>query len=110
MASESAQLFATIKLARGSTRRCFELDVELEVPPGFTILFGPSCAGKSTLLDAISGLLRPQFARITLAGSILHDSAAKIFVAPQKRQIAYLFQSPALFPHLNVRKNAEFGL
>jgi molybdate transport system ATP-binding protein len=110
MSSNSGSLYARIKLARGGSRTHFELDVELETPPGFTILFGPSGAGKSTVLNAIAGLLKAREARITLADAVLHDSVARIFVPAQKRRIAYLFQSPALFPHLTVEQNAEFGL
>jgi len=90
--------------------RQFELDVEFQIGAGITILFGPSGAGKSTLLDCIAGLLRPQAARIALDLDVLQDSSAGIFLSPQRRRLAYLFQSPALFPHLTVEENAAFGL
>ena len=86
------------------------LDVDFQLPAGITILFGPSGSGKSTLLDCIAGLLKPQTARISLNLDVLHDSAKGIFLPPQKRRLAYLFQSPALFPHLSVQENATFGL
>jgi len=88
----------------------FELDVDFQLAPGITILFGPSGAGKSTLLDCIAGLLKPQSARIVLQGQVLHDSAAQIFLPPQLRGLAYLFQSPALFPHLTAHQNVAFGI
>src|SRR5258708_3128965 len=88
----------------------FPLNADFQVGPGITILFGPSGAGKSTLLDCIAGLLRPAEARITLGDKVLHDSAAGSFLPPRRRQIAYLFQSPALFPHMTVEENAGFGL
>jgi len=88
----------------------FELEVDFQVGPGITILFGHSGAGKSTLLDCIAGLLKAPDARVTLGEKVLQDSAGGIFLSPQKRNIAYLFQSPALFPHLTVEENAGFGL
>lgn len=88
----------------------FELDADFRIEPGITILFGPSGAGKSTLLDCVAGLLRPASARIVLNGEVLQDSATKTFVPPQRRRLAYLFQSPALFPHLSVEQNVAFGL
>ena len=90
--------------------RQFELDVDFHLGPGITILFGPSGAGKSTLLDCLAGLLTPQTARIILQKHILQDSEAGIFLRPQQRGLAYLFQSPALFPHLTVSQNVAFGI
>jgi len=86
------------------------MDVDIQIAPGITILFGPSGAGKSTLLDCIAGLLKPQEARITLGGRVLQDSASHVFLRAQERRIAYLFQSPALFPHMTVEENAGFAL
>jgi molybdate transport system ATP-binding protein len=88
----------------------FVLDVEMEVQPGITICFGPSGAGKSTLLDCIAGLTQPAAGRIAAGEIALFDSANGTNLPPQKRQVAYLFQSPALFPHLNVAENAGYGL
>ncbi|HEY6946543.1 MAG TPA: molybdenum ABC transporter ATP-binding protein [Candidatus Acidoferrum sp.] len=86
------------------------LDVSLEAPPGITILFGPSGAGKSTLLDCLAGLVSPDSGKIMIGEDVLFDSAARINVPPQKRRIAYVFQSLALFPHLTVAQNVEYGL
>src|SRR5947208_14213632 len=108
---EDRSLECRIRFARperGSDR--FELDVTFHVGPGITILFGPSGAGKSTLLDCISGLLKAGDARITLGEKALQDSATGIFLPPQERHIAYLFQSPALFPHMTVEEHEGFGL
>src|SRR5258708_21007047 len=108
---EGSELAARIRFARSNPgRQEFHLDVDFQVGPGITILFGPSGAGKSTLLDCIAGLLRPAEARITLGDKVLHDSAAGSFLPPRRRQIAYLFQSPALFPHMTVEANSGFGL
>ena len=90
--------------------RSFQLDVELTVPPGVTILFGPSGAGKTTILDCIAGLTRPDAGRIALGDGALFDSGTGIRVPAEQRRIGYVFQSLALFPHLSVRKNVEYGL
>lgn len=108
--SNVGSLYARLRLQRRSQPAAFTLDVDLEVPSGITILFGPSGAGKSTLLDCIAGLLRPGNSKITLAGKILQDSDLGIFVPPQARKIAFLFQSPSLFPHMTVERNAGFAL
>jgi molybdate transport system ATP-binding protein len=110
MASDAGSLEVRVSLARGNARRPFQLSAEFRVPLGITILFGPSGAGKSTLLDCISGLLRAADARIALGETILQDSVTGTFLSPRVRQIAYLFQAPALFPHMTVQQNVEFGL
>ncbi len=88
----------------------FQLKINEEFPPGFTVLFGPSGAGKSTILDCIAGLQWPDAGRITLGAELFFDAAHKIAVAPQRRRIAYVFQSLALFPHLSVEQNVGYGL
>jgi molybdate transport system ATP-binding protein len=88
----------------------FALDVDFEIPPGITILFGPSGAGKSTLLDCLAGLARPDAGRISIVGELLFDSASGANLPPQKRRIAYVFQSLALFPHMDVGANVSYGL
>ncbi len=88
----------------------FVLDVALEIPPGITILFGPSGAGKSTLLDCISGLVRPDAGRIAVGSEVFFDSERHTDVPPSKRNIAYVFQDLALFPHLSVQQNVAYGL
>ena len=98
------------KERRGPRGSGFALDVSIEALPGITILFGPSGAGKSTLLDCIAGLTLPDDGRIVMAETILFDSASSICLAPRERRIAYVFQSLALFPHLTVEQNVEYGL
>ncbi len=88
----------------------FELDLAAALPPGITILFGPSGAGKTTLLDCIAGLARPDVGRIATQGKILFDSALGIDVASRYRRVGYVFQDLALFPHLTVESNVEYGL
>jgi molybdate transport system ATP-binding protein len=107
----SATLAARIhKERRRPHSSSFVLDVSIEAPPGITILFGPSGAGKSTLLDCIVGLVRPDEGRIEIAETALFDSSNGIHLPPQHRRIAYVFQSLALFPHLTVEQNVEYGL
>ena len=88
----------------------FLLDISIEVPPGISILFGPSGAGKSTVLDCIAGLTRPDTGRIAAGEKVLFDSFAGINCPPQARRVAYVFQSLALFPHLNAEENVAYGL
>jgi molybdate transport system ATP-binding protein len=97
-------------MLRGDAAPLFLLDVEMEVAPGITILFGPSGAGKSTLLDCVAGLTQPDAGRVAVNGSALFDSANKINVPPQDRQISYVFQSLALFPHMSAEANIAYGL
>jgi molybdate transport system ATP-binding protein len=104
-----SSLVARIRKERRDTAS-FVLDVSVEAPPGFTILFGPSGAGKSTLLDCVAGLVRPDAGRITAGEHVLFDSAMHINIPPQRRRIAYVFQSLALFPHLTVEENIAYGL
>ena len=88
----------------------FTLDVAFELSAGITILFGVSGAGKTTLLNCMAGLLKPEAGSLTVDGHVLYDSSAGIDVPVQERQVAYLFQQLALFPHLTVLQNVEYGL
>jgi molybdate transport system ATP-binding protein len=88
----------------------FSLDIELKAPPGVTILFGASGAGKSLTLECIAGIITPDSGRIAINGSCLFDSDRKINVPIRSRRVGYVFQNLALFPHLTVRENVEFGM
>ena len=88
----------------------FELDITVTLPSGITILFGASGAGKTTLLDCIAGLVRPEEGRIATQEKILFESALGINISPQFRRVGYVFQDLALFPHLTVQGNVEYGL
>src|ERR1700730_8025804 len=98
------------KTHRGDSSPSFLLDLDVEVPPGITILFGPSGAGKSTLLDCIAGLTQPDAGQVAMDGSVLFDSEKNVNVPPQHRQVAYVFQTLALFPHMAVEANVAYGL
>ncbi|MBR9765863.1 MAG: molybdenum ABC transporter ATP-binding protein, partial [Rhodobacteraceae bacterium] len=85
------------------------LDLAFEAPPGLTALFGASGAGKTSVVRAVAGLLRPDAGRITLEGTVLFDSDARRNLPPHRRRIGYVFQEPRLFPHLSVRGNLIYG-
>jgi molybdate transport system ATP-binding protein len=87
----------------------FRLDAAFAAPPGVTSLFGPSGAGKTTIVDCIAGLKRPDAGAISLDGTTLFDGAAKVFLAARKRRIGYVPQDGRLFPHLSVRHNLLYG-
>jgi len=88
----------------------FALDVKFSVPPGVTMLFGASGSGKTTLLRCVAGLIRPDSGQIKIGERILFDSDARADVPIPQRKIGLLFQSLALFPHMSVAKNIEYGL
>jgi molybdate transport system ATP-binding protein len=88
----------------------FQLDVEFEVPAGFTILFGASGSGKTTTLKSISGIVRPESGRISIGDDVLFDSEQRIDLPIRARGVGYVFQDLALFPHLTALANVEFGM
>ena len=88
--------------------REFALDVELTVGREVVALVGPSGAGKTTLLRAIAGL-QPAHGRISVDGDDWLDSARGLDLPAEERSVGLVFQEYALFPHLTVRKNVEFG-
>jgi molybdate transport system ATP-binding protein len=85
------------------------LDVEL-APGTILVLFGPSGAGKTTMLRQVAGLERPDRGRIQFGGDTWCDMSCGEWRSPQERRIGMVFQQPALFPHLSVRDNIEYGL
>jgi len=87
----------------------FNLSMQFETGTGVTAIFGPSGAGKSTVLNAISGTLRPQTGRISYQGRPLFDATEGTHVPLHKRRIGRVFQKAMLFPHMNVLKNLTYG-
>lgn len=85
------------------------LDVAFDAPAGVTALFGPSGAGKTTIVNAVAGLMRPDRAHILVDGTVLADTEAGIHLPPHRRRIGYVFQDARLFPHLSVRQNLLYG-
>lgn len=86
----------TIKLVFVSTAR-------------LTALVGPSGVGKTTVLNCIAGLIRPDAGRIAVAGTVLFDSALGFSLSPERRRAGYVFQDGRLFPHLRVSANLAYG-
>jgi molybdate transport system ATP-binding protein len=76
---------------------------------GVTALFGPSGAGKTSLINMIAGLLKPDRGRIEIDGDTLDDTARRIHVPAHRRRIGYVFQDARLFPHLSVEQNLDYG-
>jgi molybdate transport system ATP-binding protein len=87
----------------------FVLDIHERLDGKVTALFGPSGAGKTTILDAIAGLRTPSRGRIALNERPLFDASAGVNLPAHQRHVGYVTQDIALFPHLNVRKNVLYG-
>lgn len=87
----------------------FTLAIDVELRCQVTGLFGPSGVGKTSLLDVIAGLRRPTSARIVLEEKVLTDTDGRIFLPPRQREIGYVPQDVALFPHLSVLKNLVYS-
>src|SRR5260370_36078010 len=88
----------------------------LAAPAGVTVIFGPSGAGKTTILECVAGLPAPDSGVITLAdeagatSETLFDSTCHADLSPQQRRIGYVFQQLALFPHMRAEENIAFGI
>jgi len=113
--SAKPSLTARIRKSFPSTERDFSLDMEFEAAPGFTILFGSSGSGKTTLLDCVAGLATPEVGRIAVGQRVLfdantHDANTSRNIPVAKRGVGYVLQDLALFPHLTVEQNTEYGL
>lgn len=76
---------------------------------GLIAVSGPSGAGKTSLINMVAGLLRPDFGRLVINGTVLCDTARGIYVPPHRRHTGYVFQDALLFPHLTVRGNLTYG-
>ncbi len=87
----------------------FALDVDFTAPDGLTVLFGRSGSGKTSVMNAVAGLSRPEAGRISLGERVLFDAEARVNLPPDKRRIGTVFQDARLFPHLTVRQNLLYG-
>jgi molybdate transport system ATP-binding protein len=87
----------------------FSLQAKFESAGRVTGLFGASGAGKTSLINMIAGLLRPDRGTIALDGETLDDVASRVHVPAHRRRIGYVFQDARLFPHLNVVQNLDYG-
>lgn len=87
----------------------FTLEANFTSEGRVTGLFGASGAGKTSLINMIAGLVKPDRGTIALDGETLDDTAAGVHVPPYRRRIGYVFQDARLFPHLDVRANLDYG-
>ncbi|HUO17544.1 MAG TPA: molybdenum ABC transporter ATP-binding protein [Verrucomicrobiae bacterium] len=105
-----ANLRANLRKQLNRPGRNFLLEVDFTAPAGFTILFGPSGAGKTTLLNCIAGISEPDAGHIAVGDRTLFDSAQRTSLTTSKRNVGYVFQNLALFPHMTVEQNVHYGL
>jgi len=103
------QVRLTKRFPPGRDSAAFTLQVEFQAGAGVTVLFGPSGAGKTLILDSIAGFVRPEEGRILLDDQILFDGAAGVHLPARARHCGYVFQNFALFPHMTLRQNLEFA-
>ncbi|GAB2509166.1 ATP-binding cassette domain-containing protein [Lysobacter humi (ex Lee et al. 2017)] len=101
----SARFDIDVDLQRGGFRRHVRIASDARV----LALVGTSGSGKTSLLHAIAGLVRPRTGRIAVDGRVLFDAAARVDVPVHRRAIGYVFQDGRLFPHLDVRANLLYG-
>jgi len=94
-----------VRLTRGD----HAIAAQLVTGRGITALFGPSGIGKTSILDMVAGLVRPDAGRIAVSGEVLFDAEAGIDLAPERRRCGYVFQDLRLFPHRSVEDNLLFG-
>lgn len=87
----------------------FTLEAAFASAGGITAVFGASGCGKTSLVNIIAGLIRPNFARISVGDTVLVDTARGIDVPPHQRRIGYVFQEARLFPHMTVESNLAYG-
>jgi molybdate transport system ATP-binding protein len=104
------KIIVDIKKRLGSGKRVFSLEVSFASDQDVVVLFGPSGAGKSLTLQAIAGLTTPDAGRIVVGERVLFDASRNLTIPARHRDIGYVFQDYALFPHLTVAKNVAFGL
>lgn len=98
-----------LELTGGGSAFCLDVDYTLDLRRGPTVLFGASGSGKSLTLQCLAGLMRPHGGRIALDGDILFDSSQGICVPARRRNLGYMFQDYALFPHLSVLANVAYS-
>jgi molybdate transport system ATP-binding protein len=104
------KILVDIKKRLGKGRRVFNLEVSFASDKDVVVLFGPSGAGKSLTLQAIAGLTAPDAGRIVVGERVLFDASRNLTIPARHRDIGYVFQDYALFPHLTVVQNVAFGL
>jgi molybdate transport system ATP-binding protein len=103
----TASVAASVRKRLGAA---FTLDVTVSLNPGITMLFGASGSGKTTLLRCLAGLSRPDAGSISIGSHVLFNSTPRLDVPVRSRNIGYVFQQLALFPHMTVADNIAYGL
>jgi molybdate transport system ATP-binding protein len=99
----------TLDVSLTQTLGAFTLDVAFTAPAGVTVLFGPSGSGKSSVIQAVAGLSRPDKGHVKLDGEVLMDSASGRWLPPRARRLGTIFQDARLFPHMSVARNLAYG-
>ena len=99
-----------VTLDFGLRQGAFTLEIRERMSARAVALFGPSGAGKTTVLDAIAGLRRPMRGEIRVGASVLYSSEGNIDLPTRHRHVGYVPQDVALFPHMNVRRNITYGV
>jgi len=99
----------TLEVDVALSRPAFELAASFRTGPVVTALFSRSRSGKTTLVNMVAGLVRPDRGRILVDGRALFDSGARIDLPSHRRRVGYVFQESRLFPHLTVRQNLLYG-
>ena len=94
-----------VAVRRGDTR----ISTAFSTAQGATVIFGPSGVGKTSVLQMIAGLLRPDDGHVAVANRKLFDSTTGVDLPPERRRAGYVFQEPRLFPHRRVRANLLYG-
>ncbi|AIF53386.1 ATP-binding cassette domain-containing protein [Pelosinus sp. UFO1] len=88
----------------------FTLDISFTAPNKTLVLFGPSGCGKTTILRCIAGLMKPDEGSIVSNKTVFYSSKAATHLPPRSRNVSYMFQDFALFPHMNVKHNIWYGV
>lgn len=99
----------TVSVNIRKTLGALTIDAWFESTSGVTALFGKSGAGKTSIVQMLAGLMTPDNGRIDIDGTPVFDSETGLNMAPEHRQVGYVFQDARLFPHMNVRRNLEYG-
>lgn len=110
LANNGPALSARLRKRLTTGAQDFLLDVEFSAPPGITIIFGPSGSGKTTLLECVAGLVTPDEGRVQVGEQLWFDAQQKANLPVSRREVGYVFQDLALFPHLTADQNIRYGL
>lgn len=99
----------TVSVNIRKTLGALTIDAWFESPGGVTALFGKSGAGKTSIVQMLAGLMTPDNGQISIDGTPVYDSGTGLNMAPEHRRVGYVFQDARLFPHMNVRRNLDYG-